>query len=88
MYEVNIRVIVFTVLAFSRRILKLGLKLRSFSKSAFPVLLKNVLTFIPRWLEGRVVVAQTTRWGGFQHEEPQHFQFQDFYHSREVWITS
>ena len=59
-YEVNIQVIVFTVLAFSQRILKLGLKIRSFSKSTFPGLLKNVLTFNPRWLEDRVLFAQTT----------------------------
>ena len=59
-YEVNIQVIVLTVLAFSQRILKLGLKMRSFSKSAFPGLLKNVLTFNPRWLEERVPVAQTS----------------------------
>ena len=72
-YEVNIQVIVFTVLAFSQRILKLGLKMRSFSKSTFPGLLKNVLTFNPRWLEGRVVVAQTNenRWGAFQNEDPE-----------------
>ena len=43
-YEVSIRVIVFTVLAFSQQILKLGLKMRSSSNSTFPGLLKNVLT--------------------------------------------
>ena len=48
------------VLAFSQRILKLGLEIRSFSKSTFPGLLKNVLTFNPRWLEDRVPVTQTT----------------------------
>ena len=58
-YKVNIQVIVFTVVAFSQRILKLGLKMRSLSKSAFPGLLKNALTFNPRWLEGLVMVART-----------------------------
>ena len=48
-----------TVLAFSRRILKLWSKINSISKSTFPGLLKNFLTFNPRWLEGRVVVAHT-----------------------------
>ena len=51
-YEINIQVIVFTVLAFSQQILKLGLKIMSFSKSTVPVLLKNVRTFNPRLLEG------------------------------------
>ena len=71
-YEVNIIVIVFTVLAFSQRILKLGLKIRSFSKSAFPGLSTNVLTFNPRWLEGRARWSLTTenRWEAFQNEDP------------------
>ena len=55
---------------------KLGLKIRSFSKSSVQGLLKNVLTFNPRWLEGRVVVAQTSenRRGAFQNtpREPQY----------------
>ena len=42
-YEVNIEVIVFTVLDFSQRLFKLGLKMRSFSKSTFLGLLRNVL---------------------------------------------
>ena len=50
-YEVNIQVIVLTVLNVSQRILKLGSKIRSFSKSTFAGLLKNVLTFNPRWLD-------------------------------------
>ena len=56
-YEVNIQVIVFTVLAFSQQILKLGLKIRSFSKSAFQGLLKNVLTFNSKGLEGWELVG-------------------------------
>ena len=54
-YEVSRKVIVFTILAFSQRILKLGLKIRSFSRSTFAGLLKNALTFNPRWHEGRVL---------------------------------
>ena len=75
-YEVNIIVIVFTVLAFTQRILKLGLKMKSFSKSAFPGLLKNALTFNPRWLEGRARWPLTTekRLEAFQNEEPQGHQ--------------
>ena len=56
-YEVKIQVTVFIVLAFSQRILKLGLQMRSFSKSTFPGLLKNVLTFNPRWHEGIVLLV-------------------------------
>ena len=64
-YVVNVQVIMFTVLSFYWEIFKLGLKIRSFSKSTYPGLPENVLTCIPRWLEGKVVVAQTTlnRWG-------------------------
>ena len=52
LYKLNsFEVIVFTVLAFSQRILKPGLKIRSFSKSTFAGLLTNVLTFNPRWFE-------------------------------------
>ena len=50
-----------TVLAFSHGIWKLDLKIRSFWKYRFPGLLKNVLTFKSRWLEGRIVVAQTSK---------------------------
>ena len=52
----------------------------SFSKSRFPGLLKNVLTFNPRCLEGRVVVAQTNenRWGAFQNEDPREPQNNHF----------
>ena len=35
-------------IAFSQRILKLGLKIRSFSKCTFAGLFKNVITFNPR----------------------------------------
>ena len=75
-YEVNIQLIVFTVLAFSQRILKLGLKMRSFSKSTFPGLLKNVLTFNPMWLEARVrwPLTNENRWEAFQKEDPQEHQ--------------
>ena len=65
-YEVSIQVIVFTVLAFYQRILKLGLKMMSFSKSAFLGLLKSVLTFNPRWLEGRVVTYRLFGYGHWQ----------------------
>ena len=50
-FDVDAQVIVFSVLAFSQLILKLGLKIRTFSKSTFPGQWKNVLTFIPRWPE-------------------------------------
>ena len=62
-YEVTIQVIVFTIFAFSQWILKLGLKMRSFSKSTFPGLLKNVLTFNPRW-----PLTTENRWEGFQND--------------------
>ena len=75
-YEVNIQEIVFTVVAFSQRIMKLGLKIRSFSKSVFPGLLKNVLTFNPRSLVGRARWSLTTenRWEAFQNEDPREHQ--------------
>ena len=37
----------------------LGLKIRTYPKSVYQGLLKNVLTFNPMWLEGRVAVILT-----------------------------
>ena len=71
-YEVNIRVIVFTVLTFSQRILKVGLKNRSFSKSTFPGLLKIPLLLILGGLKAECWWPLTTenRWGAFQNQYP------------------
>ena len=43
----------FTVFALSQRILKLGLKIRTFLNSAFPGQFRNVLTCIPRLPESQ-----------------------------------
>ena len=51
-----VQVIVFT---FYQWTLKLGLQIKTFSKSVFSGLLKNVLTFHSRLLEDRVMVVQT-----------------------------
>lgn len=61
----NIQVKVFTVLAFSQEILTLGLKIRTFPKSEFPGLLKNIIPFNPRWLKGQVVLVHTYYKGFF-----------------------
>ena len=50
-YAVNVQAIAFTVLPFSKQILNLGLKIKTFSKSAFWGQLKNILHFKPRWPE-------------------------------------
>ena len=42
-----------TVFTLFRLILKLGLKIRTILKFAFPGLFKNVLTLIPRWPEAQ-----------------------------------
>ena len=57
-FNVNLQIVDLTVFILSQQILKLGLKIRSFSKSTFPGLSKNILTFNPKWLEDRVLVAQ------------------------------
>ena len=44
-----------SVFALFRRILKLGLKRWTFSKSEFPGLLENILTFDHRWLKAQVI---------------------------------
>ena len=55
----NMKVLVFSVLIFLHQILSLGLKIRTFSKSTFPGLLKNVLNFNHTWLWCQVMVVQT-----------------------------
>ena len=48
-YAVNVQAIALTVLPFSKRILNLGLKIKTFSKSAFLGQLKYILHFKPKW---------------------------------------
>ena len=55
----NIKVIMFNVLNCLHKILSLELKIRTFSKSTFPWLLKNVLNFNHMWLWRQVMVVQT-----------------------------
>ena len=43
--------------------------MRSFSKSMFPGLLKNVLTFNPMWLEGRMPPNYREHVGRFPKQE-------------------
>ena len=53
------QVLVFTVLIFLHLILSLGLKIRTFSKSTYAGLLKNVINLNPTWLWRQVMVVQT-----------------------------
>ena len=48
-FGVTVKVIVFTVLDFSWQIMKLGCEISRFSKSTYPGLLKNVITFNLKW---------------------------------------
>ena len=65
-YEAAIQIYFFSF--FSANI-KARIKNKVIFKIYILGLLKNILTFIPRWLEGRVIVAQT-----FQNEGPREAQ--------------
>ena len=54
----NMKVLVFSVLIFLHKILSLELKIKTFSKSTFTGLLKNVLNFNHTWLWCQVMVVQ------------------------------
>ena len=71
-FDISAQVKVFTVLAFSQRRIKNKVIFKIYNSGA----VENVLTFNPGWLEGRVVVAQTTenRWGAFIYEDPKNPQ--------------
>ena len=55
----NMKVLVSSVLIFLHQILSLGLKIKTFSKSTYPGLLKNVLNFNHTWLWCQVMMVQT-----------------------------